>query len=143
MHESILLFFPLPICIAHTTAILLHNYCAIHDPLPTPLLYAMNHTKLVLAISCKGQGCVRVSLAGLEVQFPLRSGRSATSVPTAAGTAGPISLIRGCVRECGLFSLKGGVSLMQWSTCRLSQDSSRRCWAYLSYSGLRARVWFG
>jgi len=55
MHERILLFLPLPVCIATTIAILLHDYCAIHDHLPTPLSYAMNHTKLILAISCKGQ----------------------------------------------------------------------------------------
>jgi len=55
MHEIILPFLPLRICIAHTIAILLHDYCALHYPLPTPLLYAVNHTKLELAISCKGQ----------------------------------------------------------------------------------------
>jgi len=43
------------ICIAHIIAILSHGYCAIYDPPPTTLLYAIHHTKLVLAISCKGQ----------------------------------------------------------------------------------------
>ena len=55
MHERIILFLPLPICIAHTIAIRLHDDCAIHDPPPTPLLNAMHHTQLVSAISCKGQ----------------------------------------------------------------------------------------
>jgi len=45
----------LPICIAHTIAIRLHGYCAIYDPPPTTLVYAIHHTKSVLAISCKGQ----------------------------------------------------------------------------------------
>ena len=35
--------------------ILLHDYCAIYDPLPTTLLHAIDHTILVMAISCKGQ----------------------------------------------------------------------------------------
>jgi len=35
VHERIIPFLPLPICIAHTIAILLHGYCAIYDP-PQP-----------------------------------------------------------------------------------------------------------
>jgi len=54
MHERIIPFLPLLICVAHTIAILLHDDCAIHDPPPTPLLKAIHHTKLVSAISCKG-----------------------------------------------------------------------------------------
>ena len=39
----------------HIYIILLHDYCAIYDPLPTPLLHAIDHTILVMAISCNGQ----------------------------------------------------------------------------------------
>jgi len=46
-----------------------------------------------------------LSYSGLRA-IPLRSGRPAASVKTAAGDAGPIFLIRGCVRECGLVSLE-------------------------------------
>jgi len=63
MHERIIPFLPLSFCIAHTMAILLHGCCAIYDPLPTTLLYAIHHTQLVLAISCKGQTCSRPSVA--------------------------------------------------------------------------------
>jgi len=38
VHERIIPFLPLPICIAYTIAILLHGYCAIYDPPPTILL---------------------------------------------------------------------------------------------------------
>jgi len=56
VHESILLLSPPPTCIARTIAILLHVYCAINDAPPIPLLYAIHHTILALAISCEGQG---------------------------------------------------------------------------------------
>jgi len=56
VQDRIILFLPLPICIAHTVAILLHDYCcAIYDRPPTPRLYAIHHTQLGLAISCKSQ----------------------------------------------------------------------------------------
>ena len=42
-------------CKAYPIAILLHAHCAIYAPQPTPLLYAIHHTILVMAISCKGQ----------------------------------------------------------------------------------------
>ena len=43
---------PPPTCIAHTItiAIPLHDSRAIHDPPPTPLLYAVHHTILVMTI---------------------------------------------------------------------------------------------
>jgi len=44
-----------PTCNAHTTPILLHIYCTMNAPPPTPLLYAIQHTRLAMAISCKGQ----------------------------------------------------------------------------------------
>ena len=44
---------PPPACIAHTIAILLHDCCAMYDPPPTLLLYAIHHTILVMAVSCK------------------------------------------------------------------------------------------
>jgi len=53
--ERIIPFLPLPTCSPPTTAILLHVYCAIYDAPPTPLWYAIHHTILVMAISCKGQ----------------------------------------------------------------------------------------
>jgi len=55
VHESFILSLPPPTCIARTIAMLLHVYCAIYDAPPTPLLYAIHHTILVMAISCKGQ----------------------------------------------------------------------------------------
>ena len=36
MHERIILVLPLPICFAHTIAILLHDDCATYDPPPNP-----------------------------------------------------------------------------------------------------------
>jgi len=55
VHESIVLSFFWPACIAHTVAILLHNYWAIYDPPPTSFVYAIHHRIVVIAISCKGQ----------------------------------------------------------------------------------------
>jgi len=55
VHESVIAFSPPTTCIAHTIAVLLHDYCAIYDTPPTPLVYAIHHTILVMAISCKGQ----------------------------------------------------------------------------------------
>jgi len=46
---------PLPTCKAYPIAILLHDCWAIDALLPTPLLFAIHHTVLVMAISCKGQ----------------------------------------------------------------------------------------
>ena len=54
-HESIILSLPPPTCIARTIATLLHVYCAIYDAPPTPLVYAIHNTILIMAISCKGQ----------------------------------------------------------------------------------------
>ena len=47
-------FMPPPACIAHMVAILWQYYCAIFDPPPTPRVYAIHHTILCIAISCKG-----------------------------------------------------------------------------------------
>ena len=55
MHESIVLSFFRPACIAHTVAILLHGYWAIYDPLSTSLWYAIHHIILLITMSCKGQ----------------------------------------------------------------------------------------
>jgi len=55
VHESVALLLPPPTCIARSTAILLHMSCAIYDAPPTPRLYALHNTILVMAISCKGQ----------------------------------------------------------------------------------------
>jgi len=52
-------FTPPPTRISHTIALLSHDYCAMYDPPPTPRVYAMHYTILVMAISCKGQVCGR------------------------------------------------------------------------------------
>jgi len=48
------LYYPMPICITHTTVILLRDFCAIYDLPPTLPGYAIHHTILVKTISCKG-----------------------------------------------------------------------------------------
>jgi len=48
------LLIPPPICITHTTAVPLRDFCAIYELSPTLLLYAIHHTILVMTISCKG-----------------------------------------------------------------------------------------
>jgi len=50
--ESLSSFYPPPTCKAYPIAILLHDHCAIYAPPLTPLLYAIHHTALVMAISC-------------------------------------------------------------------------------------------
>jgi len=55
VRESIIGSLPPPTCDVRTIAMLLHVYCAIYDASPTPLLYVIHHTLLVMAISCKGQ----------------------------------------------------------------------------------------
>jgi len=55
VHESVILLSPSPTCNAHTIAIRLRDYCAIYDPHPTPLVYAIHHTILAVAISCEGE----------------------------------------------------------------------------------------
>jgi len=54
VHESIFLVYPPPTCIAGTIPILLHVHCAIYDAPSTALGYAIHHTILAIAISCKG-----------------------------------------------------------------------------------------
>ena len=88
---------PSPTCIARTNAILLHVYCAIYDALPTPLLYAIHHTILIMAISCKGQPVqpapvshaqslpiivrqLLVQLIRIETRIEIRRRRSSTAV---------------------------------------------------------------
>jgi len=53
--ESIILLLPPPTCKAYTIALLLHDHCAIYARPPTPPLYGIHHTILVMAMSCKGQ----------------------------------------------------------------------------------------
>jgi len=73
VHESILLCFPSPTCIAHTIAILGHGCFAIEYPPPTLFLNAIRHTILVMAISCKGQVCPRtISSAVSELSVGTR-----------------------------------------------------------------------
>jgi len=63
VHESIILLLPPHTCNAHTSAVLVHDYCAIYDSLPNPLSYSIHHTILVMAISCKGQGAPQCATA--------------------------------------------------------------------------------
>jgi len=62
VHESILFDCSLPTHIAHTITqcgrTTIARYTT-HDAPPTPLLYAIHHAVLIVAISCKGQGTVR------------------------------------------------------------------------------------
>ena len=53
VHESIVLSFFRPACIAHAVAILFHDYWAIYDPPSTSLLFAIHLTLLIITISCK------------------------------------------------------------------------------------------
>jgi len=55
VHESTICLLPSFTCIARTTALLLHGYCPICAPTTTPLVYAIHLTRLVMAISCKGE----------------------------------------------------------------------------------------
>jgi len=69
MWETILLLLPPSTCTARTIAI--QRY----DPDPTPLVYTIHHTILVLAISCKGQhgGPLPVSRRSLPVALRCRA----------------------------------------------------------------------
>jgi len=42
-------------CKAYPIATLMHGHCAIYAPPPTHPVYAIHHTILAMAISCKGQ----------------------------------------------------------------------------------------
>ena len=59
-----------PTRIAHTIALRLHDYCAIYGPPPPPLVHAIHHTILVMAISCKGQLIVECALRGSVIPDP-------------------------------------------------------------------------
>jgi len=56
VHESTILSFPAPTCIAHPV----QNYCTTIEQYsphpPTSRLYPIHHTILVITISCKGRG---------------------------------------------------------------------------------------
>jgi len=54
-NETNLVSFLPPICIAHTVAVLLHDFRAVYDPPSTSLVCAIHHTILVITVSCKGQ----------------------------------------------------------------------------------------
>jgi len=56
--ESIILVLLPLTCKAYAIAIQSHDYCAVFDPPPTPLVYAMHHAILAMAMSCKGQDAV-------------------------------------------------------------------------------------
>jgi len=54
-------FILLPTYKAYPIATLLHAHCAIYTPPPNPPLYAIHHTILVIAISCKDQVQLRAT----------------------------------------------------------------------------------
>ena len=56
---SIILVSPYPTCKVDPIAVLLHDHRAIYALLPTPRLYAVNYTIVVMAISCTGQAATR------------------------------------------------------------------------------------
>ena len=63
---------PPPTCIPRTIAILLHVYSAVYDAPPTHLLYAIHHTILAMAISCKGHNpYIGVNPVGLTPISPI------------------------------------------------------------------------
>ena len=72
MHESTILLLPPPTCIDHTTAILLHDYCAMYDSPPTFLVYTIHHIIfLAMAILCKGQAATDPTLLYIQhIQYP-------------------------------------------------------------------------
>jgi len=47
---------------AHTVAILLHDCCAVYDPLSTSLLYAIHYTILIIMTSWKRQPLLRMDV---------------------------------------------------------------------------------
>ena len=63
---------PPPTRNAYPVAILLHDHCAMYGSPPTLTFYAIHHTPLVMAISCKGQ----VSLKGGTQICPRSSWRT-------------------------------------------------------------------
>jgi len=67
-HETNLVSFLPPTWIAHTVAVLLHDYRAVYDPPSTSPVYAIHHTILVITKSCKGQ--VDVCVLGLIPRPP-------------------------------------------------------------------------
>jgi len=46
---------PPPACIAHPCTILLHDHCEVYVSPSNSRLYAIDHTMLVMTVSCKGQ----------------------------------------------------------------------------------------
>jgi len=66
---------PHPHCPHYCTT--MHDYCAIYDPPPTPLLYAIHHTILVMAISCESQITHRSYSSTTSALRPLAAAASA------------------------------------------------------------------
>jgi len=74
VQESSIPLSPPPICITHTTAILMRDFCAIYDLPPTLPVDAIHHTILVMTISCKGS----FPLPCLPLGIPCRAAAVAT-----------------------------------------------------------------
>ena len=81
--ETILLLLPPLTCKAYLIAIPLHGHCSIYAPPPTSLLYARQHTILMMAISCKGQSTTQPLTFPVPILDPIfRRGGPSTCVST-------------------------------------------------------------
>ena len=61
-----------PTCKAHPISMLMHDHCATYAPPPTPPLYAIYHTILVMTISCKGQLVINSHMHPINNPAPAR-----------------------------------------------------------------------
>jgi len=84
-----------PSCNAYPIAILLHDFCAICSPQPTPPVYAIHHTLLVMAMLCKGQIPTSMCLTRRGAE------RVAASPQQATLTARAPRMDRGMMQEGG------------------------------------------
>ena len=62
-----------PPCIAHSVAILLHDYCAIYNPPATPVLYVVHQTILLIKISCQSELLASEGGRGRNRRYVLRT----------------------------------------------------------------------
>ena len=101
--ESIILVLPPSTCKAYPIAILLHDHCAIYALPPTSLSYAIHHTILVMAISCKGQ------LAAGQVPLLIYAGTCGQrGAPGGAGGCRGRGKVPYCT-SCATFPLSAGI----------------------------------
>ena len=81
VHESNLFSILPPTCIVYTIAILLQDCCAVYNLPSTSPFYAIQHTILVITISCKGQITSSFSVGPTHTPVRSRSRRS-SSLPS-------------------------------------------------------------